>query len=468
MRRFLPLLFLAAGVAAVEARGQRSLGEYQGSYAYHGTSSIALVAGDSTLYAVIGEAKYPLRWLARDRFQNGVGDTIPFRRDAAGAVSGFLERGVYFARKTSVVDPRTLALVQSRPRRAGAVYSYEAPADLRDGISVGGLVDGRFDRADIDRLVGRVIDGTYPDVHSILVYRGGKLVLEEYFYGYDEQRPHEMRSLTKSLVSALTGIAIDRGMLAGENELVTKRLGYEQYANPDPRKTALTLKDLLTMQSGLACNDWDQSSPGNESRMYESADWVKFVLDLPVVENPGTTGRYCSGNVKLVGRVVERATGKPLPVFAQQELFSPLGIRSTDMKWDYTLTSANTGPFAQIWLRPRDMLKLGILYQQQGSWHGRQVISRDWIAKSLAPSSTIGDQRYGYLWWHQWLGARTAAGSKRVDMLVATGNGGQKIYLIPSLDMIVILTGGSYNADRSPATHLMVNEILPAALKAVD
>jgi len=443
------------------------LSEYQGIYAYHGSSSLALVAGDSTLYAVIDEAKYPLRWLARDRFLNGVGDTIPFRRDAAGVVSGFVERGVYFPRKTTVVDPRTSALVRARPHAAGASYSYLAPRDMSDGISVGSPVDAGFARTDIDRLVSRVTDGTYPDVHSILVYRRGKLVIEEYFYGYDEGQPHQMRSLTKSIVSTLAGIAIDRGLLAGEHEPVTRRLAYERYANPDPRKTAITLKDLLTMQSGLGCNDWDQSSPGNESRMYESSDWVKFVLDLPLVEKPGTIGRYCSGNVAVAGRIIERVTGKPLPVFAQQELFTPLGIRPTDLKWDYTLSSANTGPYAQIRLRPRDMLKLGILYHQQGRWLGRQIISREWIAKSLAPSSTIGDQRYGYLWWHQWLGARTPAGSQRVDMLVATGNGGQKIYLVPSLDMIVVLTGGSYNVDQSPATQLMVNEILPAALKAV-
>jgi CubicO group peptidase (beta-lactamase class C family) len=152
-------------------------------------------------------------------------------------------------------------------------------------------------------------------------------------------------------------------------------------------------------------------------------------------------------------------------VFAQQELFNPLGIRAADLRWDFRLTSANAASFAQIHLRPRDMLKLGVLYQQQGNWHGRQVISREWIAKSLAPSSTVGDQRYGYLWWHQWLHAATPAGGQRVDMVVATGNGGQKIYLVPSLDMVVVLTGGSYNSDRSPTTALMVNEILPAALR---
>jgi CubicO group peptidase (beta-lactamase class C family) len=442
-----------------------SLLEYQGIYAYHNSSSIALVAGDTVLFAVLDEAKYPLRRLGRDRFLNGAGDTIPFRRDSNGVVSGFVERTVYFPRRSADVDPHLAALVTARPRGEGTRYFYTIPRDLRDGLTIGDLSDGSFDGSDVDRLVNRVVDGTYPDVHSVLVYRRGKLVLEEYFYGYGQAQPHQLRSLTKSVVSALAGIAIDRGLLAGEQELVTRRLPYQQYANPDPRKARLTLRDLLTMQSGLACDDWDSNSPGNESRMYGSEDWVKFILDLPMVEQPGTTGHYCSGNSFTTGRIVERATGKPLPVFAQQELFNPLGIRAADLKWDYRLTSANAASFAQIHLRPRDMLKLGVLYQQQGNWHGRQVISREWIAKSLAPSSTVGDQRYGYLWWHQWLRAATPAGGQRVDMVVATGNGGQKIYLIPSLDMVVVLTGGTYNSDRSPATALMVNEILPAALK---
>jgi CubicO group peptidase (beta-lactamase class C family) len=112
--------------------------------------------------------------------------------------------------------------------------------------------------------------------------------------------------------------------------------------------------------------------------------------------------------------------------------------------------------------RPRDMLKLGVLFQQQGNWGGRQVISRQWVAKSTAQYSTVGDQRYGYFWWHQWLNVSTPEGARRVDMVVATGNGGQKIYLVPSLDLVVVLTGGNYNATRSPATEIMAKELLPA------
>jgi CubicO group peptidase (beta-lactamase class C family) len=445
-----------------------ALAAYEGMYAYHGGSSVVLAATDTTLFAVIDEAKYPLRSLGGDRFANAGGDVIVFRRRADGMVSGFVERGAFFARRTPVVDAATAAVVRSVPRPLGkdgraAPYVYAVPADMADGLRVGDAAEAGFDIATVARLMNRALDGTYPDVHAILVYLGGRLVVEEYFYGYDRERMHQMRSASKSIVSALVGIAIDRRALDGEDELVTKHLPYERYANPDPRKDRLTLGDLLTMRSGLECDDWDGRSPGNESRVYRSADWVKCVLDLPMVEPPGTRGRYCSGNVLVAGRIVERATGKPLLAFAQENLFTPLGIRARDVRWDFTLTSSNAATFAQLYLRSRDMLKLGVLYHQKGSWGGRQVISREWVARSTARWSTVGDEEYAYFWWHQRVDASSPGGPRRVDMVVATGNGGQKIYLVPSLDLVVVLTGGRYNS-QSPASSIMAQELLPALL----
>jgi CubicO group peptidase (beta-lactamase class C family) len=409
---------------------REALADYQGMYAYRGGTSIALVAKDALLFAVIDEAKYPLRPLGSDRFLNGAGDTILFRRAADGIVSGFVERTEFFARRTPVVDADVAAAVLALPRPVGADgrparYVYSIPADLADGLPVGDVRQA-IDATRVTGLVDRVLDGTYPDLHAILVYRGGRLVVEEYFYNYDRERPHQMRSASKSIVSALVGIAIDRGAIAGDRELVTTHLPYQSYAHPDPRKARLTLNDLLTMRSGLACNDWDGRSPGNESRVYESEDWVKFVLDLPMAGEPGAQGRYCSGNVLVAGRIVERATGMSLPAFAQRELFGPLGIRQADVRWNFTLSSSNAATFAQLYLRPRDMLKLGVLFHQQGKWGGRQVISRQWVAQSTAQLSTVGDQGYGYFWWHQWLNVSTPDGTRRVDMVVATGTAGRK------------------------------------------
>lgn len=446
---------------------RRTLAEFEGVYAYHGGTTLTIVAADSLLYAVLDEAKYPLRSLGDDEFLNASGDTIPFRRGPDGIVSGFVERGVFFARRTPAVDPDTVALVRARPRPLGpdgrpASYVYHPPADLADGLRVASIAHAGLDQRTAIGLVTRVADGTYPDVHSVLLYRHGRLVLEEYFYGYDRERLHQLRSATKSLVSILVGIAIDRGALAGDGELVIKHLPYGRYANPDPRKDRLTLRDLLTMQSGLSCDDRDGDSPGNESRVYQTDDWVKYVLDLPMLDAPGSRGRYCSGNSHVAKQIVEHATGTSLPAFAQEYLFGPLGIAPDDVRWNVTLDSSNP-TFAQVYLRPRDMLKIGVLFHQQGQWGGRQVISREWVETSTRRWSAIGDQGYGYFWWHQWLNVPTGDGSRRVDMVVATGNGGQKIYLVPSLDAVVVMTGGRYN-QQSSGDAIMAKELLPALL----
>lgn len=450
------------------ASSRARLREYQGVYDYQRGSRIAIVAADSILYAVLDEAKYPLRPLGDDRFRNAGGDTIPFNRSAGGVVTGFTERGVTFGRRTPTVDQALVSAVLAKPRPLGAngrpaAYVYHAPAELHDGIRVGDVKTAGLDTSFVARLVGRVADGTYPDVHSILVHRSGRLVAEEYFYEYDRERLHQMRSASKSVVSALVGIAIDRGALSSDTELVTKRLPYERYENPDPRKDSLTFRDLLTMRSGLACDDWNGDSPGNESKVYQSADWVKFVLDLPMIERPGTKGSYCSGGVAVMGRIVERATGSTVPVFAQQHLFAPLGIRARDVRWNYTLSASNAETFAQVYMRPRDMLKLGLLFAQHGSWNGRQVISRAWVDRSTSKWSAVGDQEYGYFWWHQWVDAATPTGMRRVDMVLASGNGGQKIYIVPSLDLVVVVTGGNYNT-QSPSTAIM-KELLSALLR---
>jgi CubicO group peptidase (beta-lactamase class C family) len=468
-RPLLAIGLLATAMVPAAACAQTppsALQDFAGTYRYHGGSTLALVPDDTLLIAVIDQAKYPLRPIGTDRFVNGPGETIPFRRDAAGAVTGFEERGTYFERLSPTVDPAIAQLVLGRARPDGAVYGYQPPRDLADGIAVGDLAAAGLETSLADRIVRGAVDGTYADLHSVLVYRRGRLVLEEYFYDQDHGRPHQIRSATKSVVSALVGIAIDQGALAGEQERVLHRLPYAALANPHPQKQALTLGDLLTHRTGLACDDWDGDSPGNETRVYESDDWVKFFLDLPVAAERGTTARYCSAGVATAGRMVERATGEPLPAYAQRVLWDPLGIRADDVRWDFTLSDENAGTFAQLYLRPRDMLKLGILYQQEGRWNGRQVISADWVRRSTAAHARIGDEPYGYFWWHKWLSVPTPAGPRRVDMIVATGNGGQKIYLVPSLDLVAVFTAGAYNADDTPPNAIMANVLLPALLEA--
>ena len=317
--------------------------------------------------------------------------------------------------------------------------------------------------ATANAIVRGILDGTFKDVHSVLLYQHGNLVMEEYFYGYNVQRAHQLRSATKSVVSALAGIAIDRGALTGVDERVLPQMSYSRYANPDPRKAAVTLGDFLSMSSGLDCNDHSSTSPGRETEIYGRPDWVKAILDLPMINDPGDKAYYCSGGVAVVGRLIENAVHMPLPEFAQANLFGPLGISRADWTWNYDLTNADK-EFSQIHLRPRDMLKFGILFADGGRWHGRQAISTSWVHSALSEHSHVDNVSYGYFWWRPWLNVETPGGSRHVDLVSAQGNGGQKIYLVPQYDLVAVFTGGGYNAESTPPNTIMVKIILPALI----
>ena len=449
------------------AGGRMALSELEGEYEYRDGAALFLVANGDRLVAIVGDGKYPLRPAGADTFLIGSGDTIPFVRDGERRVVGFREQGDLFRRVSPAVSDAARLLLEPRPRGPGgepSAYRYEPPAALGDGIRTGRAGPATLPRPVAERLVNGVIDGTYPDVHSILVYHRGALLLEEYFYGYDRDRPHPMRSLTKSVISLLAGAAVDRGMLRA-GEPVLARLGYPAYANPDARKATVTITHLLANQSGFACDDYDGDSPGNEVKLYETADWAKAFVDLPVTADPGTVGRYCSGGIITAGRIVERAARRPLAEFAQEALFGPLRIRATDWRWNFRLDRSQRGEFGQIYLRPRDMLKLGMLIQRRGEWEGRRVVSEGWVDAAVARQSRVDDSDYGLGIWHRWYRVETPAGERRIDTIMLSGNGGQKVYLVPSLELIAVFTGGAYNVG-SPVNEMMARVLLPALIEA--
>jgi CubicO group peptidase (beta-lactamase class C family) len=434
--------------------------DYNGTYAYHGRQTLQLLPQDTLLVAIIDDAEYPLRQAGPDRFVNRGGDTIPFRRAADGRIEGFSERKVFY-RRLSAETARPPASMYARRGPDGRVprYAYQPPASLGDGLPVAALAAAAT--MPLQQMVQAIADEQYPGVHSVLIWKDGRLVLEEYFYGYDARRLHQLRSASKSFVSALVGVAVDQKLLGPEaGERVLPHFTYAGYQHPDPRKQAWTVQDFLTMRTGLACNDNDPQSEGNEEKMYSQADWVKFVLDLPLVAAPGTQGSYCSGAVAVLGKTVEAVARQPLPAFAEAHLFRPLGISS--YRWNYQLDAANP-TVAQLYLSSRDMLKFGVLYLQKGQWQGRQVLSAGWVARSLQAYGPVGSKQYGYFWWQQQF---TVAGQPTpVLAYMATGNGGQKIYVLPSLNAVVVFTGGNYNAARdTPPNELMPRFVLPALL----
>jgi CubicO group peptidase (beta-lactamase class C family) len=460
------MLVMLGGSVRAQKTPALHLSDYVGTYTDAPGHTLEIADGDG-LFAVLDEAKYVLRPSGVDQFTTITGQTIPFRRDANGRVTGYEQDGKFRPRVSSSITPESAALARPRPQGQDSAldYRYHPPANLHDGIAVGDIARSDLGAATADAIVRGVLDGTYKDVHSVLLYQHGKLVMEEYFYGYSVQRPHQLRSATKSIVSALAGIAVDRGALSGTSEAVLPQMGYASYANPDPRKAELTLGNFLSMSSGLDCNDHSSTSPGRETVIDDAPDWVKATLDLPMIAEPGTKGYYCSGGVAVVGRLTENAVHMRLPEFAQANLFGPLGISRADWVWNYDLTNADK-EYSQIHLRPRDMLKIGILLAHGGRWHGLQVISTSWVRASLAEQSHVDNVSYGYFWWRPWLNVETPGGSEHVDVVAAQGNGGQKIYLVPQYDLVAVFTAGGYNAESTPPNTIMAKIVLPALMAA--
>ena len=236
---------------------------------------------------------------------------------------------------------------------------------------------------------------------------------------------------------------------------------------PTRGKAAMTLDNLLSMSSGLDCNDHSSTSPGREAVIDDEPDWVKATFDLPMINDPGTRAYYCSGGVAVVGRAIENAVHMPVPEFAQAGLFGRLGIARSDWTWNYDLTDRDK-EYSQIHLRPRDMLKLGILFAEAGRWHGQQTISESRVPTSIAEHSHVDNVSYGYFWWRPWLNVETSTGSEHVDGVAAQGNGGQKIYLVPQFDLVVVFTAGAYNAESTPPNTIMAKIILPTLIEAAS
>ena len=194
---------------------------------------------------------------------------------------------------------------------------------------------------------------------------------------------------------------------------------------------------------------------------------IHSALDLPIINDPGTKGYYCSGGVSVVGRMTENAVHMPLPEFAQKYLFGPLGMAHTDWAWNYDLTNADK-EFSQIHLRSRDMLKLGILFEDGGRWHGRRIVSDSWVNTSTAEHSHVDNVSYGYFWWRHMFNVEIPGGAEQVVVTAAQGNGGQKIYIAPQYHLVAVFTGGGYNADSTPPNTIMEKLILPRLMQALN
>ncbi|MBZ4332873.1 beta-lactamase family protein [Corallococcus sp. AS-1-12] len=327
-------------------------------------------------------------------------------------------------------------------------YAYQKPIAEDDGWTTASPADVGMDVQPLQQLVQRILDQepspeSVPAIQGLLIARHGKLIVEEYFQGFDKERPHDLRSSSKSYASLLIGIALDQGApFTVDTPVVSLFPEYKgKLSNLDARKRKVTVAHLMTMATGLACDDDNPESPGNEDRLEDSVpDWYKYTLDLPMVRAPGGgKAVYCSANINLLGGVLRNTTRTWIPEFFTKNVATPLQMRGYHLD---LMPDGEQYLGGGIYMRPRDALKLGQLYLSGGTWNGKRVVSQRWVERSVAKQATMPDGRtYGYTWWRHEL----RVGDRVYSQYEASGNGGQLVMVVPELDLVVLFTAGNYN-----------------------
>jgi CubicO group peptidase (beta-lactamase class C family) len=306
-----------------------------------------------------------------------------------------------------------------------------------------------MDSTRLAEMLEEILEGN-TSIHSILVIRNGYLVTEAYFQPYVRDTRMHVQSVTKSVMGMLVGKAITDGLIASEEEKLVDFYPGQVFEHLNNQKSSIRLKHLLSMTSGLDCQEFSSSS----STMEQTREWVRFMLDLPVVADPGKQFGYCNGNAHLLSSILEKATGMSAREYANQELFTPLGIPSVpEADWGSDPQNVTMGGYG-LHLRPVDLAKLAFLYLHNGQWEGQQLISPEWVAASITQHIQKEDgSGYGYLWT-----VYPEAGH-----YAALGLGGQQIHIYPSRNLIVIVTATLESFAEAPEIENMLNKhILPA------
>ena len=334
-------------------------------------------------------------------------------------------------------------------------YNYTKPKELGDGIKTDDIKNVNIDCNKIIELTKLILKDTFPNIHSLLIARDNKLVYENYFSGKDEYWGlsldyakhdtnilHDIRSISKSVVSACIDIAIQQQRIKSIDDPIFAYLpDYIKFKTP--RNEKITIRNLLTMSSGIK---WDENIPhetfaNNETQMERSINPVEYVLSQPMDTLPGIVWNYNSGGVQVLAEIIKSVSGDNIDIFAKKFLFEPLGIK--DNKW---IKSQNNFPAAASGLRltSRSLLKFGLLYLNNGRWYDKQILTESWVNETLKTqilrendSETKG---YSYLFWTQ----TDTVNNKAFKLLAAKGLGGQRIFINKELNLIVVITAGNY------------------------
>ncbi len=292
-------------------------------------------------------------------------------------------------------------------------------------------------------------------IHSIIIYKNGTIPFEEYYDPFNEFSLHNLKSTSKGIISALTGIALEEGFIDNIDESILSYLsGYDVDTTG---KSNITIRHLLTMTSGL---EWNENNLNSMYTFFVNKRIVKRTLDLPLVEEPGTTFNYNTGLTHLLSAIISEASGMSTLEFAQEYLFEPLEIEN--IEWDTDREGYYIGG-SELFLTPRAMTKFGVMYLNGGEYMGRQVIPQDWVTESTktqVEGSFFGaDIKYGYLWWLD-IGNPLFTYLEDENRVLAMGTRGQRIFIHPELDAVVVIT--AEQRDESQCDILIRDFIIPA------
>lgn len=320
-------------------------------------------------------------------------------------------------------------------------------------LSASTLEEVDLDKQVISELIDSIKAGFYPNRHSLLIYKDDKLVLEEYFSGKDENWGndlgtvehndtvlHDMRSVSKSIVSACIGIAISQGKIKSVDQPIFDFFkDYQQFNNEG--REEITINHLLTMTSGLK---WNEEVPydnpeNSEIQMINSEDGIGFVLSRELEAKPGTAWKYNGGTTELLAELIQRVSGQNIHEFAKEFLFKPIGIENSE----WTISPSTNSPAAASGLRltSRDMLKFGVLYHNGGKWGEVQIIPKRWIQESFKSSLELSFGGYGFQFWI----FNIDVDGNILKIPAAVGNGDQRIFFDQKNDLVVVTTSGNYN-----------------------
>lgn len=339
---------------------------------------------------------------------------------------------------------------------------WNTVATLSDGwkvtnpSSVGINVDSLFTLFDLIR-------NTPPhnDFRALVVVKDGQLVFDQYFNSFWRTNIHDIRSAGKSITSMLAGIAMDKKLFRPTDKVFSFFPEYKNIKNTSKEKSAITVADLLVMSSGLASDDYKNDSPGREDLMFYEDDFLKFSLDLPMGFKSGEKFAYSSVVAYLLGAIIEKTSKMSLEDFAKIHLFSPLKIK--EFHWQKSPEGINTG-MGNIYFNARDLAKLGQVMLDNGKWKNQQLISSEYVKKSFEKHFDISDSDpfshgYGYMWYI----AKEEINGKKVDFYFASGNGGNKIFVIPSMNMVVATLSSAYGQGRGQfRSHIILRKVLEA------